>query len=262
MNDTALRILTYNIQVGISSSRSRDYITHGWKHLLPYPGRMRNLNAIGEFLEPFDLVGLQELDAGSLRSAYINQAEYLALRGGFPYWASRTNRNLGHLARHSHGMLARMEPLAVIEHRLPSAIPGRGALELLFGDEHNKLAVISAHLSLSRRGRQRQLDFLAELVGEHRHVVLLGDLNCGADSPELRSLIARSHLQPPVLMEPTYPSWKPVRDLDQILVSENLRPGAALVHPVEYSDHLPVSLELHLPDELAVSLGKSPQKAS
>jgi endonuclease/exonuclease/phosphatase family metal-dependent hydrolase len=264
-----MRVLTYNIQVGITSKRSRDYIMHGWKHLLPYPGRMRNLNAIGGFLEGFDVVGLQELDAGSLRSAYVDQAEYLALRGGFPYWASRTNRNLGHFARHSHGMLARMKPVEVLEHRLPSKIPGRGALELVFGDKQQSLGVISAHLSLSRRARANQLAFLGDLVLAHQHVVVLGDFNCSAESPEICELLTRTHLRPPLSSEPTYPSWKPARDFDQILVSEQLKPVDSQVHPLPYSDHLPVSVELALPDALAEALkpdwpprNRTPEEAS
>src|SRR4051794_36886538 len=31
-----LRLLSFNIQVEISTSRYRHYLTHGWKHLLPH----------------------------------------------------------------------------------------------------------------------------------------------------------------------------------------------------------------------------------
>ena len=48
--------------------------------------------AIAEMLRGYDLVGLQEVDAGSRRSGYINLTEYLANRADFPFWDDRTNR--------------------------------------------------------------------------------------------------------------------------------------------------------------------------
>jgi hypothetical protein len=89
-----LRLLSYNIQVGIVYSRYRHYLTRSWKHVLPFPGRQENLDSIAEFISKFDIVGLQEVDAGSLRSNYINQAKYLAQRGGFPHCYVQTNRNM------------------------------------------------------------------------------------------------------------------------------------------------------------------------
>ncbi|MBN2299383.1 MAG: hypothetical protein JXM72_12355, partial [Deltaproteobacteria bacterium] len=59
-----LRLLSYNIQVGIPSKRYRDYVTHGWKHLLPHRERHQNLSRIARMIKDFDVVGLQELDSG------------------------------------------------------------------------------------------------------------------------------------------------------------------------------------------------------
>ena len=73
-----LRILSYNLQVGIKTSRPSHYITGSWKHLIPHSQRLSNLDDTISFLEMYDIVGLQETDAGSLRSNYINLTEYLA----------------------------------------------------------------------------------------------------------------------------------------------------------------------------------------
>ena len=123
-----LRLLSYNIQTGIASSAYRHYLTHSWKHVLPYPKRMDNLDRIASLIGRFDIIGLQEVDGGSLRSGFINQTEYLALQARFPYWYDQTNRNLGKLARHSTGFLSRFRPTEVTEVKLPGMIPGRGAL--------------------------------------------------------------------------------------------------------------------------------------
>lgn len=93
--DGRLRLLSFNIQVGISTERYRHYVTRSWQHLLPHNGRAGNLQKIGQLLGDFDLVALQEADGGSLRSGYVNQVEHLAHLGAFPYWYQQLNRNLG-----------------------------------------------------------------------------------------------------------------------------------------------------------------------
>ena len=108
-----LRILSYNIQTGISSSKYHHYLTHSWKHVLPCAERIGNLDNIARLLSEYDVVGLQEVDAGSLRSGFINQTKYIAERGHFPYWHDQTNRNLGKIAYHSTGFLSRIKPASI-----------------------------------------------------------------------------------------------------------------------------------------------------
>ena len=122
--DGRLRLLSFNIQVGISIERYRHYLTRGWQHLLPHHGRAGNLQRIGALLADYDLVALQEVDGGSLRSGYINQVERLAELGAFPYWYQQLNRDLGRLAQHSNGVLSRLRPDLVEDHPLPGP-PGR-----------------------------------------------------------------------------------------------------------------------------------------
>ncbi|TNF17642.1 MAG: EEP domain-containing protein, partial [Pseudomonadales bacterium] len=71
--DGLLRLLSFNVQVGINTQRYHHYLTRGWQHLLPHAGRAGNLQRIGDLLADFDLVALQEVDGGSLRSGYVNQ---------------------------------------------------------------------------------------------------------------------------------------------------------------------------------------------
>lgn len=80
-----LRLLSCNILAGASMSRYRDYVTHSVKHMFP-AGKRANLDGLARLLGDFDLVGLQEADAGSLRSGFLNQTQYLAENAGFPFW--------------------------------------------------------------------------------------------------------------------------------------------------------------------------------
>ncbi|MDH3376382.1 MAG: EEP domain-containing protein, partial [Gammaproteobacteria bacterium] len=105
---TPLRLLSYNIQVGIGTNGYHEYLTQSWRYLLPHREQHNTLDGIAALAKAFDLVGLQEVDGGSLRSRFINQTEFLAQRSGFPCWYSQTNRRLGNLAHHSLGALSRM----------------------------------------------------------------------------------------------------------------------------------------------------------
>ncbi len=242
-----LRVLSYNIQAGIDTRHYRDYLTQGWKHLLPHRERMRNLERIAQLLGHYDLVGLQEVDAGSLRSGFIDQTEYLARRAGFPFWFKQVNRNMGKLAQHSNGILTRIRPLRVREHKLPG-LPGRGALVVeLPLDDGGLFGVCVLHLALGRRARGRQLDYVADLVAAYPFLVLMGDFNCGCDSRELRGLMARTGLRGPSCEIKTFPSWRPMRNLDHILASPGLTIGVAQALNYSLSDHLPVSMEVALP---------------
>jgi endonuclease/exonuclease/phosphatase family metal-dependent hydrolase len=245
-----LRLLTYNIQTGIATSRYRHYLTHSWKHVLPCSGRRDNLDRIADMVRHYDIVGLQEADAGSLRSGYINLTEYLATRAGFPHWYDQTNRNFGMFAQHSMGVLSRLRAAEIREHRLPGAIPGRGALVVQYGHGRETLALMIVHLALGKRARMRQLGFIGEIASAHRHVILMGDLNCRSDSPELGVLIDRVGLREPTHDLHTFPSWRPIRNIDHILVSPSLRVEEVSVLNYPLSDHLPISMEISLPDDL------------
>lgn len=245
-----LRLLSYNIQAGIATSRYRHYLTHSWKHLLPHPQRLDTLDRMATILGDYDIVGLQEADGGSLRSNFVNLTEYLAIQSRYPYWFDQTNRNLGGFARHSLGFLSRYRPTEITEIRLPGMIPGRGSIMVRFGWREDALVMMITHLALGRRGRLQQLGRIADLVSEFRHIIVMGDFNCSGDSLEVNWLRERTNLREPVHGLHTFPSWRPQHALDHILVSPSLSIERSEVvnHPV--SDHLPVAMEVVLPDEV------------
>ncbi len=242
--------MSYNIQTGIETRYYHQYLTRGWCHVLPDARRMGNLDRIAELASGFDIVGLQELDAGSLRSGFINQTAYLARRGAFPYWHFQTNRRIGRFARHSNGVLSRCRPLEVRDHKLPGMIPGRGALMLRYGGQRESLYLVLLHLSLSQRARLRQLAYVVEMVNRCRHVVIMGDLNFPSRSREMSFLLDNSDLREPAPDLLTYPSWRPQRNIDHILVSPTLSVRAAEVLDYPLSDHLPITMEIDLPESV------------
>lgn len=253
MSGQTLRLLSYNVQVGISTRRPHHYVTHSWKHLLPHNQRIANLEKVAQLLRGYDIIGLQEVDAGSLRSNYINMVEYLAYEAGFPYWYHQVNRNLGRFAQHSNGLLSHYHPLEVRDLSLPALIPGRNAILARFGPAEHSLAVIVMHLSLSTRARNKQLGLISDVVNQHEHAIVMGDMNCKLASKEMRQLFRRTDLHEPAEEVYTFPSWRPQHHIDHILVTSKLKVKEvkALSHP--YSDHLPIMMELSIPDEIELA---------
>jgi endonuclease/exonuclease/phosphatase family metal-dependent hydrolase len=59
--------------------------------------------------------------------------------------------------------------------------------------------------------------------------------------------VKRTALCEPAHDLPTFPSWRPSRNLDQILVSPSLKVERMDVLNYPFSDHLPIAMEVALP---------------
>jgi endonuclease/exonuclease/phosphatase family metal-dependent hydrolase len=247
---SSLRLLSYNIQAGVASTRPHHYLTRSWKHVLPHPSSFDNLDRIARLTSNYDVVAIQEADAGSMRSYFVNQVEYLARRGHFPFWCHQTNRDLGKFAQHSNGLLSKFRPHLIAQHKLPGIIPGRGAMMVQLGHGDASLAVLLVHLALGKRTRLRQFDFISELIGDFKHVVVMGDFNCVPESHEMDLLLTKTQLCEPAAALHTFPSWRPYRNIDHILVTPSLKISDLQVIHHALSDHLPIAMEIEVPEDV------------
>ncbi len=253
-----LRLLSYNMQLGIRSRHYGDYLAQSWRHLLPPAHPTQHLEPIAQRIRSHDVVALQEADAGSFRTRSLNLVRFLADRADYPYWKLHNHRQLGRVARHAMGILSLRPLLRFQYHTLPGRIPGRAALQCELATYHDDgpaepVHLIVTHLALGENDRRSQLSYLHDSLGDARHVVLMGDLNCETD--ELRRhpfFRERGFLHHPEL-SPTFPSWRPNKVLDHILVSPDLRIVDGGTVDFAWSDHLPVALTVELPAGLSFS---------
>lgn len=248
MDKRRLRLLSANIQAGSSTRGYHDYVARSWSHVLPAGNKRGALDTIAELAGRHDIVGLQEADPGSLRSGFTNQTHYLAERAGFAYWSHQPNRRMGGVASSANGLLSKLEPRLVEDHPLPGRVRGRGVLTASFGDGPNALTVAVAHLSLGSQSRRSQIDFIADLLTGLPHAVLMGDFNCDPEQPEMQTLYRKTNLQPPDRCVLTFPSWRPQRAIDHMLVTPALPVTAMQAMPAAQSDHLALSVELEVPE--------------
>ena len=245
-SSSPLRLLSFNIQVGIKTNRYRQYFTKGWKHVLPHVHQGRNLQRIAEVVAGYDLVALQEVDGGSLRSGFVNQVEYLAHEARFPYWYAQLNRDLGPLAQHGNGLLTRVRPQGLEDHKLPGAIPGRGAIVVRVPWQGEEILLVLLHLSLGWRSRQQQLAYVRELIEGEVHAVVMGDMNSHLSRLLSRSPLRLSSLRPAAPAQPTWPAWRPALTLDHVLVTPAIDVQDHRVLDCHLSDHRPIAVTLSL----------------
>jgi len=235
------------LQVGIDSHRYSDYVTQSWRHILPDSKRTNNLRNVANWLSNYDIVALQEVDAGSLRTQFINQIAFLADQGGFPHYHQQQNRHIAGIAAHSNGILSKFPSSHAIHHKLPSRIPGRGALQVTYGSGQHQILVLSVHLSLSHKARLQQLGYIAEILNKTPYFIIMGDMNCPVG--DVANTLGRLGLKIKhgKNIKPTFPRWKPKHSFDQILVSESLNIIRSEVLNLGVSDHLPISMEIEIP---------------
>ena len=244
------KFLSFNVEQGHGTRHKLDYLWRGWQHFLPSISKLHRLSDIAQVVSPYDVVALQEVDGGSIRSGHINHVEYLAQKADFPIWHIQRNRNFGKLAQHSNGMLSRIVPAQITNHKLPGLVSGRGAIFMQLGSGKDAVMVVMMHLALVRKTQIKQLHYIIEKISHYRHVILMGDMNCPVHHLEKIDALKKLAVHPLTEGLNTYPSWRPKFTLDQILISGDIKALQVDVLAERHSDHLAVAAELQLPTQL------------
>ena len=236
------RFLLYNIRYGTGT---------GWKfHTpLPFSGYMRKSSGvffeIADFVKSFspDIVGLIEVDGGSVRADRVNQAEKLASDLGHyfvfenKYEKPLLTRFTPILRRQGNALLVKKTILNQKYHYFEW-----GTKRLIIEIELENVVLFLVHLSVNFKHRQKQLIQLSRLINSiEKPVVVGGDFNVFLGRRELGRFLAATNLKSANTFNMmTYPSRKPRWELDFIFYSDNIRAHRVDVPSVRLSDHLPL----------------------
>lgn len=235
-----MRFLLYNIRYGTGGNMSRFPLSG-------YIGRTRkHLDEIVRFLqeESPDVMGLIEVDAGSYRSGWKNQAEIIAKELGH-YHSYKSKYSDAHPILHKIPVLNKQGNAFVCSDTVTNEkhhYVKRGVKRLVMELELDNVVFLLVHLALSYRVRQEQLRDLKRIVKRvDKPCIVAGDFNVLTGGAELELFKEAAGLVDP---SPetfyTFPSWKPRMDLDFILHSPGIRVRDFRAPHVLYSDHLPV----------------------
>lgn len=250
-----LRVLTYNVH----SCRGRD--------------RRHDPARIAEVIASTDpqVIALQELDVGRLRTGGVDQAHLIAehLRMDAHFHPAL------HVEEEKYGdaIITALPSCVVRAAALPSVGEPRGAIWVEVNYHGVKVQIINTHFGLWRRERMLQARTLAgeEWLGSAEcrasPSLLAGDFNAGPRSRAYAVLaegLSRRGLTVPA--RPTFPARFPMLRLDHIFANSRARivNYEVVDTPLarQASDHLPLlaTVEL-LPEERTPSTGHEPENA-
>lgn len=220
-----LRVMTYNIHLGKGMDDQLD------------------LGRIAQVIQEadVDLVGLNEVDYFMPRTGFVNQikalGEKLQMHGCF---APALNLGLG---KYGNGVLSRSPIYSPVAGKLPGLMKreprGYAWFKTVFQEQ--EVQVIVTHLGLNPAERQKQLDFLAEMINQFESpVILMGDFNLTPSAPAMQEFVIQTNLKIHS-NEPTYLSQRTEYKIDYIMTSQHWE-VVGEVQPIESlaSDHFPL----------------------
>ena len=243
-----MRFVLYNIRYATGT---------GPAFHLPVPGagylrsNTRVLDRITQYLKLLDpdLVGLIEIDTGSIRSGLVNQAKQIADSLGHystyqcKYGASSLNHFMPIVRKQGNAFLAAPRVEGERFHYFDTGIK-RLIIEL----ELEEVAIFLVHLSLKFRHRHDQLRYLHELVKRTKKpVIVAGDFNTFWGDHEIYLFMEASGLKNANRLGlPSYPSHKPRKELDFVLYSNGIEVTQFDVPDVRFSDHRPLICDFNI----------------
>ncbi|MFK8053508.1 MAG: endonuclease/exonuclease/phosphatase family protein [Woeseiaceae bacterium] len=242
-----MRLVLYNIRYGVGSGISTHLPVPGAGYVL---GNQANLDKLVSFLKETapDIVGLIEVDTGSIRSRNVNQADVIAEALGHKtsyetkYGSKSLNQLLPIIRKQGNAFLA-----APTIHHERFHYFDTGIKRLIIELELDDVAIFLVHLSLKYRHRHLQLRHLYDLIEKtDKPVMVIGDFNTFWGQDEIYLFQKAAGLSSAnVEALPSYPSRSPRRELDFILYQEGIVIDDFAIPDVKLSDHLPLVCDFH-----------------
>lgn len=237
-----MRLLLYNMRYAVGGGASMHMPLPGAGYVLGNQSVLPEITQFVRSIDP-DIVGLIEIDTGSIRSRKVNQAEKIASDLGMntsyetKYGTKSINQILPIVRKQGNAFMAAQRVHGEKFHYFDTGIK-RLIIEL----EMQDFAVFLVHLSLKYRHRHLQLRRLYDLIEETtKPVIVAGDFNTFWGEHEIYLFMRAAKLESAnVEGIPTYPSRSPRKELDFILYQEGIEVTNFEVPQVKFSDHLPL----------------------
>lgn len=241
-----IRIIVANIQSGIAVTRGyRQYVTSGWRYLLPHKGQGAIDAGTLLKLEEADIALLTEVDGGSRRSRNVSQMDRIVEGSELTHARFFSTRAVGTAINEGNAVVSRFpitseRPIPLLSRMNPRVL-GETVLALPDG---TSMTAIVAHLALGARAREFQLAQIAEHIKTLEGPIILGGDFNERDHRAFKHL-KRAGLAP--ISVAGYPSWKPVHALQVLFLSRHFsQTKGSVPDGARFSDHLPLIVETEL----------------
>jgi endonuclease/exonuclease/phosphatase family metal-dependent hydrolase len=241
-------LLNFAYGMGVDGSRL-SYLAR--TPLFFYAGRSRS-RELAKLVkrEEADVVGLVEVDGGSMRAGFK------------PQWQEAKSDNYSVSARCKYSPdsawyfmpILQMHMNAILFKELSPNFDGEGSYlslgmkRLVLRQYFNGIDFYLVHLALDFMTRRWQLIELAKMVLESsssRRKVIMGDFNsfCGRHELDFVCDVMKLKFASSVVL-PTFPAYNPEKELDNILVSKDIEVLSYKVLPDAISDHRAILMEI------------------
>lgn len=243
-----MRLLLYNIRYAVGGGASMHMPLPGAGYVLGNQSVLPEITRFIKSVDP-DVVGLIEVDTGSIRSRKVNQAEKIAADLGMntsyetKYGEKSFNQLLPIVRKQGNAFMAAPRVHGERFHYFDTGIK-RLIIEL----EMDDFAIFLVHLSLKYRHRHLQMRRLYDLIeATEKPVVVAGDFNTFWGENEIYLFMKAAGLTSANKDGiPTYPSRAPRKELDFVLHQDGIRVTRFEVPDIRLSDHLPVVCDFEL----------------
>ena len=237
-----MRLLLYNIRYAVGGGASMHMPLPGAGYVLGNQSVLQEITRFIKDVDP-DIVGLIEVDTGSIRSRMVNQAEKIAtdlqMNTSYEtkYGSKSINQILPIVRKQGNAFMAAQRVHGEKFHYFDTGIK-RLIIEL----EMAEFAVFLVHLSLKYRHRHLQLRRLHDLIeATEKPVIVAGDFNTFWGENEIYLFMRAAGLKSAnVDGLPTYPSRAPRKELDFVLYQDGITVNSFDIPNVRLSDHLPL----------------------
>lgn len=243
-----MRLLQYNIRYAVGGGASMHMPLPGAGYVLGNKSVLPDITNFIKSVDP-DIVGLIEVDTGSIRSRRVNQAEKIAADLGMntsyetKYGQNSFNKMLPIVRKQGNAFMAANRVHGEKFHYFDTGIK-RLIIEL----ELKEYAIFLVHLSLKYRHRHLQLRWLYDLIQEtEKPVVVSGDFNTFWGENEIYLFMKAAGLSSANTESlPTYPSRSPRKELDFVLYQDGIEVTNFEVPDIRLSDHRPIICDFEL----------------
>lgn len=237
-----MRLLLYNIRYAVGGGASMHMPLPGAGYVLGNQSVLPDITQFIKSVDP-DIVGLIEVDTGSIRSRKVNQAEKIAADLGM---------NTSYETKYGNKSLNKILPIVRKQGNAFMAAPrvhgesfhyfDTGIKRLIIELEMQDFAVYLVHLSIKYRHRHLQLRRLYDLIMQtDKPVIVAGDFNTFWGENEIYLFMKAAGLTSANTESlPTYPSRAPRKELDFILYQDGIEVSGFEIPQVRLSDHLPL----------------------
>lgn len=205
-----------------------------------------------------DIVGFNEVYDNGPDEGYKNQVQNVAREAGYEHSFFAKALDLDDGYAYGNGLMSRYpfeSSVTIVPDPPKAALNGeyaetRCVLRAEFNIEGKRLTVLDCHFGLNIAEQENAVKTVCDIVDScDNDVVFMGDFNVKPDNEILKPIYDRFRDTADKLdceNKFTFPSEKPDRKIDYIMVRGNIEVVSATIYPDVVSDHLPVAVVVRL----------------